>query len=309
MTAGIEFRIGPKTPFAFQDSIESALGKPTDLADSHQPNYVKEWLNFVEHSACDVTAFTLRTGLRYLPLIETYACTRVSPKGTYHVEYETTAVSIDALVGVLFTAPVTMSVRIQSPFAPSRMEDLNVAYLAETTLVVGDRVGGDLDRPAWMRHPAETIAAVDLRREPKSRAVARTLANFLNIRLEDLGVMTGIGRTTFSSWHTKTPRPATLRDLYRLDGLMTALRNSLGDERARAWLNAGVPAPFQLLKERNLGEVERLASSLLFKQHIEPRSSAIAPLEDEDLPQPLAASKSLRAAKRVVRGSLSREHR
>lgn len=213
-----------------------------------------------------------------------------------------TLISLQNLVGRLFHRPVAFTADFPqiSNSAVSALEDLNVSYFTRTAVLV-------------CPNQAEQVIAnalTEIRTEPKSRIVARQLADFLGITLDELGKMTKIGRTTFSSWLTKNPRPATLRDLYRLEALVASMRSNLGDEGTRTWLHTGSPSPFSLLKNGQLEQIESRASSLLFSPRLESKSLGIVPYEDEPMGRPAnAQAKPLPGIKRAKKGALLSEPR
>lgn len=272
----------------------------TYFAYSPEPDYLKLWLRFVEGSATKSETMITTATQDCLGRLHGTSCFLADHDGPLQIE--ATAVTMYGLVNALFRRPIKMTAIIEFPAPTIKLTDLNVLYFANTTL---DRLAVPTDPPV---EPAALGAHV-LRGEPKSRTLAQELATFLGVNLKKLGSMTGIGRTTFSSWKTKNPRASTLRDLYRLDGLIRSLRNTIGDQQARTWLQVGSPSPFALLEERRLSEVEAMVSSLVFTPALEPKSMAITPFDEEQLPERKQDAVSLRAKQRSVKGGLKSEPR
>jgi hypothetical protein len=90
---------------------------------------------------------------------------------------------------------------------------------------------------------------------------AEQLREWLGVTFDQLSDMTGIGRSTFHSWrHSEgSPRPSTVRGLWRLFSLSHALQARLGPVVAAGWLRQGTPSPLDLLLDGRLDEVEALA--------------------------------------------------
>jgi len=207
------------------------------------------------------------------------------------VASSSTAVSLTSLYRALFTRRRRLPLVFRSPYSLIQPEDMNAAYLTGTTLIL------TAEPSIGLVEEAQPTTAV----QPTARQIAVTLAAFLNVSLQTLGGMCGIGRTTFTTWHTKNPRVGTVRDLYRMNSVLTALRSAIGDERTRAWLRSGEPSPFMFLEVGDISAVERLASPLLFSLNESSPSLAVSDVTLSDLPRPSPSERAPVGRKRPVR--------
>jgi hypothetical protein len=305
----------------------------TEFGRTEWPNRLKSLIEYVERiGAPETNIYRCNTlsmmtpyagsgleGAHYRLMganIHRYSCAAQAVQ-EYWQPIASTTVPIDTLFNAIFQRPKRPQFLLRSPYVP-RGEDLIIRYFTDTTRLVHDF--SDEPFPILIFDPdfSRTHADAGLfeaapalpplreaARDSKSRAIARKLADFLNVTLKDLGGMTNIGRTTFSSWQTKNPRAATLFDLYRLDSLIGALRSTLGDERAKTWLHAGSPSPFSLLAVNDLSAVETLASALIFEPFVQSPSLSVSGYDMTDLPIAKPYGGSIRAAKRAIRGRLT----
>jgi hypothetical protein len=117
-------------------------------------------------------------------------------------------------------------------------------------------VPGELIRP--VRRPDSGVSALD---------AADAVAELFEMSMEALAATADIGRTTIIYWRRTgaTPRPSTVRGLWRLYGLAMSLRAVLGVAGTRSWLRSGTPSPLSLLEERDIGTFERLVARLAFE--------------------------------------------
>ena len=126
---------------------------------------------------------------------------------------------------------------------------------------LGAKVGFDLAAPVAAVLPAHRqqsgVSALD--------AVDAIVAMF-ELPMEAVTAMAGIGRTTPMYWRRTgtSPRPSTVRDLWRLYGMAMSLQAALGTAGTRAWLRSGPSSPLALLEAKDLGKFERLVSRVAF---------------------------------------------
>jgi DNA-binding transcriptional regulator YiaG len=123
------------------------------------------------------------------------------------------------------------------------------------------------------------------------------LRQTLPLTIDDIAASTGISRRTLFLWQSGrvTPRPATMRPLWRLFALVKAVVEIIGVEGARSWLNAGEPSPFERLLAGRIDLVEDDANRIIFRQSSlrPPRSAGARPEADDD--EVVAVSRGVKA--------------
>lgn len=165
--------------------------------------------------------------------------------------------------------------------------------------------------PVGYRQPAVEAAPVTASTSSDALKAADELRQWLNLTYEDLEKITGIAKETFHYWRrtAATPRPSTVRRLWRVHALVRALRSRLGEERAREWLYSGHPNPIELLLQGNLEAVEVLAQKVLFspptaRPEEQPDYAPFLPEPEFDLRVETAGAPLRRARRRPTRGRL-----
>lgn len=110
---------------------------------------------------------------------------------------------------------------------------------------------------------------------PEYRA-CKDLASWLGINDEDVAEIIGVGRTTLYSWKRGVPprRSRTaIRKLYQFHAIVRSLRDRLGAQQLRAWVNSSSPRPMELLEQGSLDDFERLADRIVFPRDEMPAQS------------------------------------
>jgi hypothetical protein len=136
-----------------------------------------------------------------------------------------------------------------------------VEQLGEVLRQLGAKVGFDLAAPAAAVLPARRqqsgVSALD---------AVDAIGELFEVPIEAVTAMAGIGRTTPMYWRRTgtSPRPSTVRDLWRLYGIAMSLRAALGTAGTRSWLRSGASSPLSLLEAKDLGKFERLVSRVAF---------------------------------------------
>ena len=157
--------------------------------------------------------------------------------------------------------------------------------------------------PSPLQGAAATVA------NPRAtQAYVEELLKWLQCTYDDLASMTDISRRAFFYWRQTgaIPRPTNLRSLLRLHSLVGALVRRFGPAGARAWLDAGDPAPRDVLLQGDIIRVESLFRESLMRQPEDhdryarrlDESTAVLELEQPE-PQQLR-----RAGRRPRRGPL-----
>jgi hypothetical protein len=92
------------------------------------------------------------------------------------------------------------------------------------------------------------------------------IAELFAVSAEDVAAAAGIGRTTPMNWQRTgaTPRPSTVRDLWRIYGLAMRLRAVLGWEGTKSWIRAGEPSPLAMLESGDVGTWERAVDGISY---------------------------------------------
>jgi hypothetical protein len=95
---------------------------------------------------------------------------------------------------------------------------------------------------------------------------AHQLMELFEISMESLATASGVGRTTILHWQREgsSPRPSTVRSLWRLYGVGMGLRAVLGVAGTRSWLRSGSNPPLTLLNSGDIAAFEQLASRMVF---------------------------------------------
>jgi len=133
--------------------------------------------------------------------------------------------------------------------------------LGEALRQLGAKVGFDLAAPAAAVLPAHRqqsgVSALD---------AVDAIVEMFELPMEAVTAMAGIGRTTPMYWRRTgtSPRPSTVRDLWRLYGMAMSLQAALGTAGTRVWLRSGASSPLTLLEAKDLGKFERLVSRVAF---------------------------------------------
>jgi transcriptional regulator with XRE-family HTH domain len=98
--------------------------------------------------------------------------------------------------------------------------------------------------------------------------VLANLHGSLDLSMEDIASITGISRRTLFLWKQGrvSPRPKTLRPLWRLQALMRGVLDILGERGTKSWLNYGDPSPLDQLIAGRIAVVEEEANRIMFRQ-------------------------------------------
>ena len=148
------------------------------------------------------------------------------------------------------------------------------------------------------------------RHQPLSRAyrACKDLAAWLELNDEDIAKIVGVARTTLYSWKrgAEPRKRSAARKLYQLHGTVRALRNRLGAERLRSWLNEGSPRPITLLEQRKHEDFERLADAVIFPRDGTPRRRLDAASPPESGAAPAATANTPKRASTVRSRRLAR---
>jgi hypothetical protein len=125
--------------------------------------------------------------------------------------------------------------------------------------------------------------------DPPAFAAFCQLREWLLVSANDVADLVGIGRTTpYNSWKKGGgPHPANARRLYQIHGLVEAMVQRLGGAGARAWLAAGDPSPFELMRRGDVEGATSAAQEMVFGRPMAgPEPGAV---EDEQMPSDIAA--------------------
>ncbi|MGA3058710.1 MAG: hypothetical protein ABSE70_11915 [Candidatus Limnocylindrales bacterium] len=127
---------------------------------------------------------------------------------------------------------------------------------------LGAKVGVDL-------LSAPTAAVLPARRQQSGTSAldaVDAIGELFELPMEAVTAMAGIGRTTPMYWRRTgtSPRPSTVRELWRLYGMAMSLQAALGTAGTRSWLRSGAPSPLSVLEAQDLGKVERLVARVAF---------------------------------------------
>ena len=266
----------------------------TELSEVGQPNYAMYILKFVEMAGARRTEISLDFPGQF-PLQQAWGLGYASPWHERSRENSTPVFAV-SLLHALFGERPKLHFVLQSTATATKSDDLNITYFTSTTL------NGTFGSPSYLLDIAPAIRNIDANSERPARVIAGDLAEFLGLSLEELGGVVDIGRTTFSSWTKKEPRASTVRSLYRLSSLISALRETLGSDKTRIWLHVGEPSPMALLRAQDLSAVERLAGQVMFAQNEPPSSLAMSDVDVYDLPRAASTAGAMRRANRVIRG-------
>ena len=165
----------------------------------------------------------------------------------------------------------------------------------------------------WTRRNPPFDAPSVVGAEPSGRAAisaldaAHAVMELLNVSMETLATVTGIGRTTILNWRraNAVPRPSTVRDLWRLHGVAVSLRSAVGAAGARSWVRVGSPSPLDLLLAGDIREVERRVARLAFDpRQLRPWRPSISADSERDIPTARAGHTARASRSRVRRGRL-----
>lgn len=156
------------------------------------------------------------------------------------------------------------------------------------------------------RTAAAEAPAPPVIREPESATSAELeaveeLRGWLGITYEQVATATGIGLRTVHHWKQSgaTPRPRTVRLLWRLHALVHSVRRALGPDDALRWLRSGAPSPLDQIVDGDLSAAERRAQPLLFGQPLgERRFSGVATAEEPTITPQGRGRQLTRAARR-----------
>jgi hypothetical protein len=137
-----------------------------------------------------------------------------------------------------------------------------VDQLGDVFRQFGARVGFDLAA-------ARAVAVLPApRQQPGISALdaVDAIVELFEVPMEAVAAMAGIGRTTPMHWRRTgaSPRPSTVRELWRLYGMAMSLRAALGSAGTRSWLRSGESSPLSLLEAQDLGKFERLVARVAF---------------------------------------------
>jgi hypothetical protein len=155
--------------------------------------------------------------------------------------------------------------------------------------------------------PTQIVAPEHAADESKSPAFAafKDLCRWLVMTDAEISDLVGVGRTTPYSWirDDHEPRAATVRRLYQIHALVSAVAKRLGDEETRKWFSAGSPTPTELLAQGDVDTFGRVAHDLLFGRGDKRREALDAWRPEDDVaPGPGAQRRAaLRPARRGAR--------
>jgi hypothetical protein len=113
------------------------------------------------------------------------------------------------------------------------------------------------------------------------------LRDWLGLTYEQIASATSIGLRTVHHWKQAgaTPRPRTVRTLWRLHTLVHSIRRALGAADAIRWLRSGSPSYIDLIVAGDLAAVEDQARRLLFAAPIGERRFSAVRTEEEPPPR------------------------
>ena len=99
-------------------------------------------------------------------------------------------------------------------------------------------------------------------------AAYEDVGRWLDLATHELDVVTGVSRRSYFYWKQTlaTPRPNTVRQLWKVHALLQTIVRSLGEGGARTWLRAGNPSPLDLLLAADIARFQRIATARLFRE-------------------------------------------
>ena len=155
-------------------------------------------------------------------------------------------------------------------------------------------------------NPIKVMPQTSQSSAPSPLQIILDLKGSLGLTWDDAEKATGIARNTFLYWQRTgaTPRPSTVRKLMRLYGLIVALRSSLGDDEASAWLEGGEPSWIDVLKS---GELKSFGSAVAAVLDADagrsPRYFAYRPGPEDEDDAPTPPRRSFHPSDRLPRRS------
>jgi hypothetical protein len=134
------------------------------------------------------------------------------------------------------------------------------------------------------------------------------LMGWLDLTSQEVEAVTAVSRRTYFYWKQSqaTPRPNTVRQLWKVYALVESVVRRLGEDGARSWLRSAPEPPLDLLRDGNIDFFQRAVSSLLFSGERGTRSEPFALRPDRDNEPDLDGDSELvpvKRSRRVVRRS------
>lgn len=151
------------------------------------------------------------------------------------------------------------------------------------------------------------VPVLNAAKQSEELRAVEDLKRWLGITYEQVATAAGIALRTVHHWKKSgaTPRPRTVRTLWRLHALVHGLRRALGPDEATEWLRSGQPSPLDLIVAGDITAVEARARRVLFKEPLGERRFSGAQTSTETRRQVTPRTQSLARADRrpkIARG-------